>query len=129
MFAVLRSIFRKFRMVARAVRAGVAGIAVVLGLWIFLAPASQTEITHLSLSPESSLQIELLRAHRMAKVLMVVGNDRIYQLVAARAGQGMTADDVRLSVVMAAGGSPRDLRETAPDADTSGAKFVAARTD
>ena len=129
MFAKIRSIFRKLRMVTRAIRAGVMGIAVVLGGWIFLAPPSPTETNHLSLQEGAPMQAELLRAHRMAKVLLIVGNDRIYRMVATRAGNGMTADEVRLSVVMAAGGRPLDDIGDAPLERNTGAKFVAARTN
>lgn len=137
MFSAIRSLFRKFRTVMRAIRAGIWGIATVLAAWIFIAPPSSTELNHLSLSADSTTQNELLRAHRMAKILLMVGNDRIYELVASRAGNGMTADDVRLSVIMAAGGRPLDPDDRftsehlaiAETGITEGAKFVTARTD
>lgn len=136
MFSALRATFRKFRTFMRAIRAGVWGLVTVLGVWVFFAPPSATEINHLSLSADSTTTHELLRAHRMAKVLMMVGTDRTYNLIASRAGNGLTADDVRLSVAMAAGGRPLLPDDSASSEDltndggtNSGGKFVAARTN
>ena len=50
----------------------------------------------------------------MAKLLTLVGTDRIYQIVANRANNGMTAQDVRLGVFATAQGIPTEPDSALP---------------
>lgn len=133
----IRSSFFKFRVFFGALRAGVYGFALVCAGWIFLAPASQTEIARLDLMQNSSADTSELAVHRMAKLLTLVGTDRIYEMVAARMDNGTTADQVRLNILIAAEGRPLtaddDVLGMARSSEVTdvqtGAKFVAARTN
>lgn len=155
MFRAIRQVFFRIRVFFGALRAGILGLAAVGAGWIFLAPPSATEAALLDLPQETSSFNGELRAHRMAKLLTVVGTDQIYEMVASRVGNGLTADMVRQNVDAVATGAPSQvvvttqsvaiaessrllyIEDETPDIDqiqknavrAGGAKFVTARTD
>ena len=130
MLSHLRHVFFRFRVVLGAIRNGIYGLALVCAGWIFVAPPSPSEIARLDLPPSATAQNDALRAHRMAKLLMMVGTDRMYDLVADRSDTGLSADEVRLGVILAAEGTPLRADEVeTPTRSITGAKFEAARTN
>ncbi|MEL6573481.1 MAG: hypothetical protein AAFQ64_17615 [Pseudomonadota bacterium] len=156
MLLAIRRVLFRIRTVLGALRAGIYGLAVVCAAWIFLAPPSQTEASLLDLPSQTTHWNRDLRSHRMAKLLTIVGTDRIYGIVANRSGTGLTADQVRQSVDAVANGQPTqnivtarsvaiaessrliEIQDTnASDIDdiqkaavrAGGAKFVPARSD
>lgn len=155
MFRAIRQVFFRIRVFFGALRAGILGLAVVCAGWIFLAPPSASEAALFDLPAETSSFHSELRIHRMAKVLTLIGTDQIYEMVASRAGNGLTADLVRQNVDAVATGAPSQVVVTAQSvaiAESSrllyigdettdidqiqknavragGAKFVTARTD
>lgn len=124
----LRQVLFKFRVYLGALRTGIFGFALVCAAWVFAAPPSQSEIARLNLNAPDTAQHEGLRAHRIAKLLILVPSDRLYELAANRSGTGMSADDFRLGVILAAEGTPLRAAE-APTGEGSGAKFLPARTN
>ena len=158
MFQQIRRVFFRIRIYLSALRTGIFGVALVCATWVFAAPPSQLETDRLSLSSADTAQHEGLRTHRMAKLLMVVGTDRFYQMVADQSGTGISALEVRLNIIAAAEGvpvaqynanaTPEVSTEIATDTQLSnantaldidqiqknsvragGAKFMSARTD
>lgn len=156
MFREIRRILFRIRTVLSALRTGIYGLVAVCAAWIFLAPPSQTEAALLNLPTQSTHWNTELRSHRMAKLLTIIGTDRIYEIVADRSGTGLTGDQVRQSVDAVANGQPTqnivtarsvalaessrliEVQDTsAPDIDdiqkaavrAGGAKFVPARSD
>lgn len=126
----LRHVFFKFRVFLGAIRTGLLGFALVIAAWIFAAPPSQSEIARLGLDASEQTPGTTLRAHRIAKLLVLIESDQFYELVADQAGAEVSADDLRLGVILAAEGTPLRDTTTAPTQDTGiGAKFVAARTN
>ena len=104
MFQSLRRIFFRVRLISGAIRNGIMGIAVVLGAWIFLAPPSSMERAVLPLTaPDTPFQ-EVLWLHRGAKVLEVVLNDRMVDLIIARSGGAISSEELKAGVEIAASG-------------------------
>ncbi len=136
MFRKIRHAFAKVRVIFNALRAGLYGFVLVCAGWLFLAPPSQTEIDRLSLPLRATAQHEAVRAHRMAKLVVLVANDRIYGLVARRGNAGLSAEQIRNGMVLAAAGTSLRVSDAELGADAiqknsirpSGAKFVTART-
>ena len=125
MFQKIRRIFSRIRLVMNGVRSAIFGIAVVATTWIVALPASKAEIARLQLTSDTSANADGLRDYRMAKLLLLVGTDRTFDLIARQSGSGITGDEFQLALQISVNGIPS---QAAP-ARQSGAKFVTARTD
>jgi hypothetical protein len=142
MLRSLRHLFGRLRIFISAIRSGLYGFILVWAGWLFFAPPSATEIDRLSLPPQATAQDDVVRTHRMAKLVALVATDRIYGIVADRAKVPMSAEQIKQGVILAAEGASLD--EGAPGrqnervlgidaiqknlARPGGAKFVTART-
>ncbi len=125
MFQTLRRIFSRIRFVMNGVRSAIFGIAVVATTWIVALPASKAEIARLQLTSDTSANADGLRDYRMAKLLLLVGTDRTFDLIARQSGSGITGDEFQLALQISVNGIPS---QAAP-VRQSGAKFIPARTD
>ncbi|MBB5720998.1 hypothetical protein FHS72_000605 [Loktanella ponticola] len=125
MFRTLRRIFSRIRFVLNAIRSAIYGIALVAAIWIVALPASETEIARFNLPQTASADAEGLRHYRMTKLLLLVGTDRTFDMIAKQSGAAMSGDELQLALQIAVSGNPA---QTQPSVQ-SGAKFIPARTD
>jgi hypothetical protein len=125
MFLTIRRIFSRIRFILGGVRSAVYGIAMVSITWIVALPASEAEIARLNLEPNASADAEGLRHYRMAKLLLLVGSERTFSMIAERSGTGITGGEFQLALQIAANGEPVQT----PPTPQSGAKFVSARSN
>lgn len=125
MFATLRRIFLRFRLIIAGIRAAIYGVLMIAITWVVALPPSPAEIAKLNLPNDATVASDGLRHYRMAKLLLLVASDTTFEKIAARSGTGITGSDFQLAVQIAANGDP--ISET-PPAQT-GAKRISARVN
>jgi hypothetical protein len=125
MLHTLKRIFHRIRLIIGGIRAAIYGLAMVATTWVIALPPTQAEIARLNLPQTATVEADGLRDYRMAKLLLLVANDRIYDLIAKRSGTGATGSDFHLAVQIAANGDAIN-QNPAPQ---SGAKFLSARAN